>query len=286
METIIGIGKVGCNIARKFEKYPQYKVYKVGSEESKEKRYLKLPVYESQEEYEANPPKVGNFFRGISSEPVMFVLCGASMVTGVSLVMMQQLVEKGCKIRVLYVHPEVELLGESKALQERVVRNVLQQYARSAAIDRVYLISNVALEEMSEDLTIMNYHDTLNELASSTVHMINYFDNSKSVSDTFSRAVPSARISTFGFVNFETGEEKMFFPLDKVRELRYYYGISRKRLETESQLFRKIVNQVKAKRTEDTKVSYGIFATDYEHDYVYIVAHSSKIQEIQEIQEK
>ena len=78
----------------------------------------------------------------------------------------------------------------------------------------------------------------------------------------------------------------MFFPLDKVRELRYYYGISRKRLETESQLFRKIVNQVKAKRTEDTKVSYGIFATDYEHDYVYIVAHSSKIQEIQEIQEK
>jgi hypothetical protein len=279
METIVGIGKAGCNIARKFEKYPQYRVYKVGTEETKEKKYLKLPEYNSPEEYEGNPPKTGNFFKGIKSEPVLFVLCGASTVSGVSLVLMQQLVEKGCRIRVLYVYPEVELLGESKGLQEKVARNVLQQYARSAAIDRIYMISNMALESMSEELTIMNYHDTLNELVSSTVHMINYFDNSKPVSGTFSAAVPSARISTFGFVNFETGEEKMFFPLDNIRELRYYYGISRKRLETESQLFRKIVNQVKAKRTESTKVSYGIFATDYEHDYVYIVAHSSKIQE-------
>jgi len=279
LETIIGIGKAGCNIARKFEEYPQYKVLKVDSEESDEKRYLKLPVRDSAEEYEASPPKTGNFFKGVSSEPVLFILCGSSAVSGVSLVLMHQLVQKKCKVRVLYIYPEFELLGESKALQEKVVRNVLQQYARSAAIDRVYLVSNVALEEMSENLTIMNYHDILNKLVSSTVHMINYFDNNKSVSDTFSAPVPSARISTFGFVNFETGEEKMFFPLDNVRELRYYYGISKKRLETESQLFRKIVNQVKAKRTESTKVSYGIFATDYEHDYVYIVAHSSKIQE-------
>ena len=33
MQTIIGIGTVGCNIARKFENYTQYKVLKVDSED-------------------------------------------------------------------------------------------------------------------------------------------------------------------------------------------------------------------------------------------------------------
>jgi hypothetical protein len=192
---------------------------------------------------------------------------------------MEQLVKKKCKVQVLYVHPEVDLMGETKTMQEKVVRSVLQQYARSGAIDRMYLVSNIELEKMVENITIMNYHESLNEMITSTTHMINFFDNTKPISDTFSSPVPSAKLSTYGFVDFHTGEEKLFFPLDNVREIKYYYGIPRKKLETEVQLFRKIVDQVKSRKTEDIKVSYGIYATDYEDEYVYMVAHSSRIQE-------
>tara|TARA_B100000214_G_scaffold374999_1_gene359554 strand:+ start:2269 stop:3120 length:852 start_codon:yes stop_codon:yes gene_type:complete len=281
MQTIVGVGTAGCNIARKFENYPQYKVLKVDSEDVKEKRYLKLPVYDTPEEYEAHEAKTGNFFRGVSDESVLFVLCGASTISGISLVLMEKLVKKGCGVQVLYIYPEVDLMGESKTLQERVARNVLQQYARSGALGRIYMISNIELEKMIDNITIMNYHESLNEMLVSTVHMINVFNNTKSVSDTFSRPVPSAKISTYGFVDFSTGEEKMFFPIDNIREIRYYYGIPKSKLETEAHLFRKIVDQVKSRKTENIKVSYGIFATDYEHEYVYMVAHSSRIQEIE-----
>ena len=143
------------------------------------------------------------------------------------------------------------------------------------------MVSNVELEKMVENITIMNYHSSLNEMLVSTAHMINVFNNTKSVSDTFSRPVPSARVSTFGFVDFHTGEEKLFFPLDNIREIKYYYGIPRSKLETEAQLFRKIVDQVKSRKTENIKVSYGIYATEYEEEYVYMIAHSSRIQEIE-----
>ena len=29
MQTIIGLGQAGCNVADKFAEYPQYKVYKI-----------------------------------------------------------------------------------------------------------------------------------------------------------------------------------------------------------------------------------------------------------------
>jgi len=281
METIIGLGSAGCNVARRFEKHAQYKVLKIGHEKTDEKRYLRLPIYENPEDYEQNPPKVGNLFRGISEEQVLFIVCGASALASSSLIILEQLAKRKCSINILYITPEIELLGGMKTKQERAVRNILQQYARSAVFEKMFLVSNLSMEELAENLTIMNYHDSINELLVSTINMINVFNNTQSVSDTFSNTMPSSRIATFGFVGFDSGEEKLFFPLDKPCEKKYYYAIPQKKLESELHLFRKIVNQAKSKLTENTGVSYGIYSTQYEHDYVYVTSHSSKIQEIE-----
>ena len=68
----------------------------------------------------------------------------------------------------------------------------------------------------------------------------------------------------------------MFFSLDNVKEMNYYYAINKNRLETDGSLMKKITENIKMEN--DLKVSYGIFATDYEDDYVYCVANSSFIQ--------
>ena len=62
MKNIIGIGTVGTNIARKFERYENYNVYKVDSIASKEAKYLKIPRYDSHEEYEKKKLPFGKFF--------------------------------------------------------------------------------------------------------------------------------------------------------------------------------------------------------------------------------
>ena len=84
---------------------------------------------------------------------------------------------------------------------------------------------------------------------------------------------------TYPLKHKETGEEKEFFPLDEPREKRYYYAIAKKRLSTEKELHRKIMNQVKEKVGDDLGVSYAIYSTDYEYDFGYVLSFSQKIQE-------
>ena len=121
----------------------------------------------------------------------------------------------------------------------------------------------------------MGYNDKLNDLIVSTFHMINVYSNIDPVVDNFSNFKEQTRISTIGITNLEN-EKKLFFSLDSVREMRYYYAINRKKLETDGTLMRKITENVKNEK--DIDVSYGVYATDYADDYVYCVANASMIQ--------
>ena len=56
--------------------------------------------------------------------------------------------------------------------------------------------------------------------------------------------------------------------------MRYYYAINKKKLETDGDVLKKIRKQIENK----IETSYGIYATEYEQDYIYTVAHSSEIQ--------
>ena len=129
-----------------------------------------------------------------------------------------------------------------------------------------------------EDISIAKYYDSLNDIIVSTMHMINVFDNSTPMINTTQKPLDVNRIATIGVMNFETGEENLFYPLDLVREKTYYYAINRNKLETDGTLIKKIKNQVKSKITEHTRVSYAVYPTDYEDDYVFCKAYTSKVQ--------
>ena len=104
---------------------------------------------------------------------------------------------------------------------------------------------------------------------------VNVYNNNKSVVDNFTQPEEIARISTIGISNLEN-EKKLFFLLDNIKEMKYYYAISRNKLETDGSLMKKITENIKMEN--DLKVSYGIFATDYPDDYVYCIVNSSFIQ--------
>ena len=175
----------------------------------------------------------------------------------------------------LYIEPDVGLLSGDKKLQERTTYYILQEYARSGLFERLYIISNPQVEKILGDVPIMGYNDKLNELIVSTIHMINVYNNIEPVVNNFSDFKEQTRISTIGISNLEN-EKKLFFSLDGIREMRYYYAINRDKLKTDGTLMRKITENVK--NEADIDVSYGIYATDYSDDYVYCVANASIIQ--------
>ena len=277
---IIGLGAAGCNIAEKLEQYPQYNVLKldVGL---KGKKCFDMPLHNHPEKYEKECPalKIRTFFKGVTKKDVLFISsCGS--VSGAALRILEQLAKKKCKITILYIQPARELLGEVKKKQDNLMFGVMQEYARSGVFEKVVLVSNKQMSQVVGDVPIREYYDRVNETIASTFHMINVFKHSEPVIDTFSsEGIPSLRITTFGLINYENGEEKLFFPLDKIRDIRYYYAMPDKVLDEDGKLLSRVVDQVKSKiEYEEMKTSFGIFSTQYDNTLVYSFPRASMVQ--------
>jgi hypothetical protein len=182
------------------------------------------------------------------------------------------------KVSILYIHPNKEELQGETLLHHNAVFGVLQEYVRSGALERLYIIQNDKIEEMLEDLTVIGYYSKINNFLVSSLHMINVFSNTDSEFDTFRDLDPAARIATFGIVEPDSVEEKLFFDLKMSREKRYYFGINRAALETDVTILKKIKENLKKKLDGMTKMSYGIYSTSYESNYGYCMVCSSLIQ--------
>ena len=172
----------------------------------------------------------------------------------------------------------MQLLGELGKKQERLTYQILQQYARSGLFNMLYLISNPTLEKIIDKVSIINYDKQLNQLIVATIHMINVFNHTKSVMNTFDELPETARIATIGIVNIKENEQKLFFPLDSIREMRYYYSINREELEKEGSLLSSVKQYIKEVSSDKTRASYGIYTSNYKQNYGYAIAYSSEIQ--------
>ena len=274
--NVIGLGQAGCNIADMLSQHPQYKVYKVdiGLEG---KRCYDVKPQKGPEEYEENVPSMKTFFRGIKGE-TLFIVGGSGSISAMCLRIMEQIRDK-CELSVLYVRPDTSLLSKNKTLHEKATYSILQEFARSGLLKMLYLVSNINLENILGEVPIIGYNSKINELIVSTVHMVNVFRNSDPVMGGIEEPAEASRIATFGISDIEGNEEKSFFSLDRAKEKCYIYSINEERLKTEGDLRKKIVSTVKAQaETEDLKVSFGVFPTNYQQDYCYILNYTSIIQ--------
>jgi hypothetical protein len=276
MQTIIGLGKAGCNIADQFAVYPQYKIYKIRAGLKKAPRCYNFPKYDHPEKYEENCPNLKSFFKNVKGDVLFVTSCG--FISSAILRILEQIQHK-CQISILYIRPERALLPELKTLNDNIVFHVLQEYARCALFERIYLVDNVEVTKIVGDVPIRDHFSKLNELIVYTIHMMNVFNNSEAEATTFAPFAETARMSTFSLLNYETGEEKMFFDLDIPREKRYYYGVPEKILQTDGTLLKKIGEQLKEQKQHDKmKMSYGVFSTNYDDVYAFSLLNSSVVQ--------
>ena len=279
MEVIIGLGGAGCRIADEFAKYPQYDCFKIDEGRITgpiSRRGFSVAKQKDHEAYEANAPNLLDFFDDIEKD-ILFVIGGSGTISGMSLAIMEQIHKLPFfkSISVLYIEPNLSLLAGVKKLQERATFYVLQEYARSGLIKRLFLVSNVQIENILGDVPIIGYNERLNQMIVSTIHMCNVYENVESIVDNFMDFKEHTRISTIGISNLEN-EGNMFFPLDNIKEMRYYFAINREKLETDGTLMRRVTENVVANDSIDT--SYGVFATEYPDDYIYFLANTSMIQ--------
>ena len=277
---VLGLGKAGCNIAKAFSKFPQYKTYGIDTTKDAD---ITIKKRNDHEGYDANFPDLKRKLN-FKNEEVLVIVSGVGRISGGVLRLMEQI--KDNSLKVVYIQPDLSLMSETQKIQERIVRSVLQEYARSGAIERIYLIDNLSIERSIGDVSIVGYYDTLNQAIVNTIHMINVFENSDPVIGNSITPNHIARIATVGVVIMGDEEveeeENWFYDLTSPRDVVYYYGIGSEDLKNDGTLFRKINRFVKSKIEEGLNVSYGVFETSYEQKYCYCIKHSSVIQSYDE----
>ena len=280
MQTVIGLGKAGCNIADHLSQYPQYQIKKIDVGLKKTKSTFGLKHQDSPELYESTqlPKGINNFLEGVMSETLFITSCGS--VSGASLKILQKIHGK-TKIRVMYILPQEDDLVGQKLLQNRLLFNVFQEYARSGLLDRVFLVDNSKLSGIIGPVPIMKLWDSLNNLVATTYHMLNVYQNTQPVMTTQSKRIDTARVSTFGLLDSKNNEEKMFFNLDIPREKSYYYGVPKKQLEEDPNLMEVIRQNLKQNIEHDKmKTTYSVHSTDYNELIAYCEKSSTLIQQL------
>ena len=277
---IIGLGSAGCNIARAFSKFPQYETHTIDTTKEAE---ITIRPRSTHEDYDTHFPNLKRKLKFTAGSEVFVVLAGSGTISGGILRLLEQL--RAQRITLVYIQPDLDLATTTQRTQERVVRNVLQEYARSGVLEAIWLIDNLALERSIGEVSIMSYYETLNQGIVNTIHMINIFKNTPPVIGTFVAPSPLSRIATIGIVDIEEDEnkEKWFYDLTGAQEVVYYYGINKEDLKNDGTLFRKINNFVKSKIEDGIDVSYGVFETTYEQKYCYCIKYSPMVQSYKEL---
>ena len=206
MDILVGLGSVGYKLTKAFSKHPQYKVITIDHEEGST---IRVPKCDHPEEYEKNFPLIGKDLRDVEGD-ILFIVAGSSIISGAALRVLEQLHSKG-DISILYIHPDVATLSDTRRLQTNLVFGALQQYARSGVFKHFYAIDNQQVDKILGGAPIMGYYDSLNEVIVATVHMINIFNHTEPVVGTLSNPKNTCRISTFGILNRNRRREPVFF---------------------------------------------------------------------------
>jgi hypothetical protein len=275
MINIIGLGEMGCDLADEFAKQDTYEVYKIGVGLPKTKRSRGFKKEKNLEKYEINCPPMKHFFKELAGRSILLVNGGEPTALA-SLKILEH--TRPWSTTVVYIQPDLSALNEETKKSEKVVFNVLQEYARSGAISKILLFNIPKIEEAMGEVPIIGYKETLYQYIFSSLNLINYFEHSEPVLSVDSDSVDWSRIMTISMISLDETEEKKFFDMENIKERMYYCGINENELRNDNKLLTKLKDIIDSQREGEQRTSYRVYSTTYEEPHVFCVQSSAMIQ--------
>tara|TARA_Y100001937_G_C7134042_1_gene339028 strand:- start:902 stop:1729 length:828 start_codon:yes stop_codon:yes gene_type:complete len=272
--NIIGLGDAGSALANSFSNYAQYKIFSIASEDKGYSNFIHIANQETHEDYEKNYKNLN--LRKCKGD-ITLILSGASKISGCALRLLEQMKDRS--VTILYIKPDNGELAGEKRLYERATYGILQQYVRSAALDMMYVVCNKNVEDILESVSLQNYWQDMNNVISSTYHMINVFKNTEPLLNSMPQAGVTSNIRTLGVVNYETKKEKLLYDLQYPRARKYFFGLSSNRVESDKDALHDIRCFIQNKADDNIDSGFSIYSTSYDINYVYSEHCASFIQE-------
>jgi len=268
--VVIGLGTAGTKVARCFEKWPLYEVIslEVGKEIAKQGTV---------EAYEEATPDFSELFKDIDDE-VWFIVAGAAKVAACALAILEQLRHK--KINLVHISSDKMYMSPKARLRERVCFGVLQQYARCGLLEAMYLVSNESLMKMIPDSTFSTAMSEINKSISSMIHYFNVYQNTEPMMGYKLEPKEISRIRTFGIMDLEKNEKKLYFPLDNVTETCYIYNVNEENNSNDTN-----IQKIKTIMEDniECKTSFAVYSTKYDQSFCHTILLTHYIQQQERI---
>ena len=265
----IGLGQAGCNIVRLMGSNPSVKAVCLDGGTG-------LPLCESHEEYEASVPSLSRKLRLGKEQDIWFVVCGAGKVSGATLAVLEQL--KNRRVRGAYIYPDAFFLSKTQIMQNRLVYNVLQEYARSGMIDSLYLFSNKSITEFTGEQSISSLYDNINSTISNFILNLYWFENDKPIVGNIHEPKDISRIRAVSVGEIDSNNENLFFPVDDVTESAYYYSVCTEDKENQNNLLTTIRERVTLDIEREIECSFGLWENQSNVSFFYSIKYSHFIQ--------
>ena len=277
--NIIGLGSAGCKIAELFKKYPQYTVFKMDSDEKlkRKKNCFYIPKRSSVELYDANPIDIKRLQKNLDEdEEVYLITCGCGKVSACTLWILREL--SGRKINIVYIKPDTTSIDDKSSLINRAHFHILQEYTRSGVFHRMYIFDNKKMKDIIGKTSILNFYPRINNFMVSIIHWLNIYMNTDPVFDTYRDEYITSRICSFGVIDLDKEEVVETYSIKKCNQIKYFYGVNRITIEKDEELIEKL-NRITSKDSEDASKSYGVYSTDLEVGFSFLIKSSSEIQQ-------
>jgi hypothetical protein len=268
--VVIGLGEAGNNICRLVAQISNLRVVSLDEGSG-------IPKCSSHEKYEDSVPLLSKKLRLGKEKDIWFVLCGAGKISGAALAVLEQVKDR--RVRVAYVYPDEILLSRTQKMQNKVVFNVLQQYARSGLFDSLYLFSNKEIESFVGKGTISSMYDKINHTVANYIVTANWFENTDSLVGEVHEPKDISRIRTVSLGKIDEEKENLFFPLENATEASYYYSISSEDKESEENLLTLVKERVILDKEREIESSFSIWENNSDVSFFYSIKYTHFIQE-------
>lgn len=302
MISLVGLGTFCSKLVRNFKQYEQYSVYCIEAgnvptpkscktcEHMADKRFAScscniatdfdiriIPNRKNAEEFEKNFPDSLKTLIVDDNKEITLCLDGSEAISGITLQFLHNFKDRA--INIYYIQSDPQLMSATELVQDKISFNVLQEYTRSGLFQKFVLVDKLILEKILVDITVSEYDARINELISSTLHMINVYDNIKPLMSNNIENSDISRITACGLGEIGSNNIRWFADLENIDEIKYYFAINSDTLKKERSLLNTIKSQVKQQQKQNVKICYSIYETNYEQNFVYCTAKTKIVQQ-------
>lgn len=276
MKTIICLGAKACDIGETYEISSDAPyIIKLIDKDIEGENCFSIAPQNSPEEYERNTPDLAKFLSDIGDE-VMFFLSGECEVANCALAILQQIKTK--KISIVYLVPQLDFLTYTQKIQERVIRNVLQEYTRSGVFENIILLDSTLIESIMGETSIKNFDVQFNLTVKSLLRTHISIKTGEPIIDNSNKPKDASRIMTFAYYNSLNDSENSMYNMLSIDDKVYHFFLTEETLNGDSKVLRSIKDKLKSKVVDNTKVSYTINSTSADADFCFVVYCSKAIQ--------